>query len=298
MKILKYINIKYLLLLIVGMLVFKFGLLQTQPGYSSVLNTMHYFILIVACVFIAAGGFFVNNVMGIGKQTDIPESKAFNIYLILTGIGLLSGLYIANYIGKPFFTGAFIVGAAVFYIYATSLKQVMILNNIVAALLSILPFFIIISFDLSPSVAFSDKVMARTLLGLFIDYSVFIFVLALITGIINDLANTDGDYNEGLNTLPIVLGRSRTTKIIFFVSLVLPFLLLVYTDMYLTNLLYAFAYILVFIAGPLIYYHIKLWTAATPKDFVHLEKVLFFVALFSLLSIAVITYNIKLNVTG
>jgi len=55
---------------------------------------------------------------------------------------------------------------------------------------------------------------------------------------------------------------------------------------------------LVFIMAPLVYYLLKLWNAKTQKDFEQLETVLKIVLLFTVLSVAVVTFNIHYNAKG
>jgi len=300
MKLVKLFGIQDVLLLGFGMFVFKYGFLDRQIGVQAELNDWQYALMVLACMLIAAGGIFINNAAGVGKEAnpDISEAKAYNIYMAINLIGIGLGYYIANYTGRPMFTGIFIAGAATLYIYATSLKQTIVVSNIVIALTMALPIVAIGIFNLFPILSDDNRPLLATLFSLMLDYAIFIFVISLILTFINDLANNDVDYNAGITTLPIVLGRQRTVKFIFFFSLLPVGLLLYYAEAYITNLVFALGYGLLCIMAPLVYFLIKLWTAKTQKDFTHLETVLKIVLFFTVLSIAVITFNIEHNVTG
>jgi len=299
MKLVKLYGLQNVLLLAIGMLAFKYGFLNRQEVVLA-LNNWQYIIMVLACSFIAAGGFYINNTAGVGKEnnTEISEAKIYNTYIALTLIGVGMGYYIANFVGKPMHSGIFVVGAATLYIFATSLKQTILVSNIVIALLMALPLVAIGIFTMYHVLNAQNKLLLATLFDLMLDYALFIFVIGLILTFINDLANADNDYNNGITTLPITLGRARTQKVVLAFSLLPVGMLLYYGNAYIKELLFALGYGLVFILAPLIYFLIKLWNAKTPKDFQHLETVLKIVLLFTVLSVAVVTYNIQYNAKG
>ena len=299
MKLVRLYSLQNVLLLAIGMLAFKYGFLNRQEVVLA-LNNWQYIIMVLACSFIAAGGFYINNTAGVGKEnnTEISEAKIYNTYIALTLIGVGMGYYIANFVGKPMHSGIFVVGAATLYIFATSLKQTILVSNIVIALLMALPLVAIGIFTMYHVLNAQNKLLLATLFDLMLDYALFIFVIGLILTFINDLANADNDYNNGITTLPITLGRARTQKVVLAFSLLPVGMLLYYGNAYIKELLFALGYGLVFILAPLIYFLIKLWNAKTPKDFQHLETVLKIVLLFTVLSVAVVTYNIQYNAKG
>ena len=300
MKFLKLIGFPNLLLLAFGMFVFKYGFLDLQENLQPALNNLQYAAMVLGCVLIAAGGFFMNNVFGFGKDEhpEITEAKGYNVYAAFTIVGIGLGYYIADFVGKPFFTGVFIIGAALFYIYATSLKATIIISNIIVAALIALPILTIGVFTLYPILNNDNHIQIATIFEVLLDYTIFTFIIALILTFVNDLANIDADYNNGVTTLPIVLGRARTMKIVIGLTIIPIALLLYYTQSYIIDLTYALGFGLLFILGPLVYFLIKLWSAGNEKEFRHLEVVLKLVLLFTAVSLAVITFNINYNVKG
>src|SRR5690606_35826923 len=129
------------------------------------------------------------------------------------------------------------------------------------------------------------------------DYAIFAFVLNFIREIIKDAEDTKGDYNQGMQTLPIVLGLGRTAKIIFGLLVIASAIIFWYINQHLMSfdLYFAVLYSLFLVLGPLLYALIKTWNAKSSSDFRHLSIVLKWVIFFGILSIAVITYNIKMN---
>lgn len=299
MKLIKYFNIPDLLLLAVGMLTLKIGFLDQQQGALQALNIGEYLLLVLATVLVAAGGFFMNNVFGFGKDTnpEVSEGKGYNIYFALNIIGIGIVYYLANGVGKPMLlTSLYVFAAATMYFYATSLKEMLVANNIITAVLTALPVITVGLFQLFPLLGVitdDSKPMVSMLFTLFIDYSVFTFFVALVLGIINDIATTDADYNAGVNTLPILIGRERSARIAIGLTAIPIVLFVYYADKYLLQLVYALAYGVVFIVGLLAYSIVRLLRAKSAKDFSHIAGVLKLVLLFVAFFSAVLTYNIN-----
>lgn len=130
------------------------------------------------------------------------------------------------------------------------------------------------------------------------DFAIFAFIINFIREIVKDLEDTDGDYNDGMTTLPIVLGVSRTVKVVFALSLLPIILLLWYINSYFISgdLLILAGYMLLFVVGPLIYFTIKMYSAKKQKEFHHLSQILKLVILFGIIAIAVLSFNLKHHV--
>jgi 4-hydroxybenzoate polyprenyltransferase len=286
-------------------LIFRYGFLKWQD-VPLALADWQYVFLVLATVCIAAGGYVINDIFD--QQTDnfnkpsktiigrkISEAIGYNIYVALTVIGVGIGFYLSNVILRPSFATIFILIASLLYIYATSLKQMLIIGNIVIALLLSFSVLIIGIFDLYPATYEGNQQEMGVLFSILIDYATFAFIINLIREIVKDLEDVNGDYNQGMNTLPIILGIRRTTNVVLGLS-VLPLVILLYyineyfvsNDLFLANI-----YCLITLVGPLLYFSIKCYSAKSKKDFYHLSTVLKIVLFFGILSIAVIAYNIK-----
>lgn len=301
----RLIRYQNLLMLAVMQLIFRFGFLNWQNVPLS-LATWQYVLLVLSTVLIAAGGYVINDIFDQNTDaenkpnktiigTAISEAQGYNIYVGLTVIGVGIGFYLANVIMKPSFAAIFILIASLLYIYATSLKQMLIVGNIIVAFLLSFSVIIIGLFDLYPATYEGNQKEMGVLFSILIDYAVFAFIINFIREITKDLEDVNGDYNQGMRTLPIILGVGRTAKVVFGLSFLPLIILLYYTNSYFAsnNLYVATIYSLLTLIGPLLYFTIKSWTAKSKKDFRHLSTVLKVVLFFGILSIAVITYNIK-----
>jgi 4-hydroxybenzoate polyprenyltransferase len=303
MKHLKLIRYQNLLLLALMQLIFRYGFLKQQNVYLA-LADWQYILLVISTICIAAGGYIINNIFDyktdmenkpkevvIGKS--ISESLAYNLYAGFTIIGVGIGFYLSNVIQKPSFATIFIVVASTLYVYATSLKQSLLIGNIIVALLLSFSLIMIGIFDLYPATYEGNQSIMRLLFSILLDYAIFAFMINLIREIIKDLEDVNGDYNQGMKTLPIVLGTERTAKLVFGLSFIPILSLVYYINFYIFNsgLFLSTIYGIIFILTPMIYFTIKLWSAKKKSDFKHLSIVLKWVLLFGILSIAVITYN-------
>lgn len=307
MKYLKLIRYQNLLLLALMQLIFRFGYLELINIPLS-LWYWQYGLLIAATVLIAAGGYVINDIFD--QETDlenhskktiignsITESKAYIIYASLTISGVLCGFILANSVEKSNFAVIFVLIATLLYFYASTLKQIAIVGNIIVATLLAFSVIIIGIFDIVPNTFdFNQKQMMLAFAILF-DYTKFAFIVNLVREIIKDIEDIKGDTLQEMKTLPILIGASKTSKIAF-VLLLVPVLYLFYyvkSNLFDNNLLYSVFYMIALVIAPMIICLIKIWNAKEKSDYTQISKLLKWIIFFGILSIAVITLNIKFN---
>jgi 4-hydroxybenzoate polyprenyltransferase len=291
-------------------LLFRYGFLKFQNIFLS-LTDWQYGLLVLATVLIAAAGYVINDILD--QETDydndkanvivgklISEKAAYNLYFALniTGVGI--GYYLASVIHKPSFAGAFIIISATLYMYATSLKQMLLIGNIVVALLLSFSVIIIGLFDLLPATYEGNQIEMGVMFSILIDYAIFAFILNLIREIVKDMEDVEGDYNNGMSTLPIAIGNEKTSKIAAALGIIAILILLWYINSNLmqSKLYYAVIYGLVLVVAPMIFFVVKIWNAKTKEDFRLLSTVLKWIIFFGILSILAINLNIMQNVKG
>jgi len=288
-------------------LIFRYGFMKFQQ-IQLALNDWQYALLVLATVCVAAGGYLINDIFD--QETDrenkpgkvivgngISEGKAYNYYVALNVIGVGCGFYLSNFIGRPGFSAIFIVIAATLYLYASTFKQSLLIGNIIVALLLSLSVVIIGIYDLFPIITPENKIHLGIIFQILLDYAIFTFIINFIREIVKDLEDVNGDRSQGMNTLPIVIGIKKTKMALGILGIVPVVLLLhyIFTYFFSADLLWATIYSLTMLAAPLIYFCIKIWSAATQKEFRHLSGILKLVILFGILSIAIISMNIKYN---
>ena len=296
MKILRLIRFDNLLLLVVVQVIFKYGFLDQQAGLPQALTTWQYLLMVLACVLIAAGAFLINTISGDKEESKIvSEATGYNIYMALNVAAFAIGYYLSDHIGRVSFAAIFFIGAAIPFIYATNLKQSFLVSNIAIVLTVPLSIIVIAVYNLYPVTFAENREYLGIIFQVMLDYSIFLFVIALIYSFVKDLHDTDHDYNSGYNTLPIAMGKERTSKIVSLLTLIPLGMLLYYGNTYIVELVWALGFSLVFVVGPLIYFMIKMWGSTSQKEYRHLAIVLKLVMFFTVLSIVVVTYNINSN---
>ncbi|WP_291287615.1 geranylgeranylglycerol-phosphate geranylgeranyltransferase [Flavobacterium sp.] len=307
MKFLKLIRYKNLLMLAFMQVLFRYAFLK-QQNIPLALADWQYGLLVLSTVLLAAAGYVINNIYdvatdSINKPNDvvigkgISETTAYNIYIGLNITGVAIGFLLSNIILRPMFASFFILIASLLYFYATTLKQIMILGNFVVALLLSASVLIIGVFDLFPATTSENQAQMASMFSILTDYALFAFMINFIREIVKDIEDVNGDYNQGMNTLPIAIGISRASKIALGFAIV-PFIsCLLYINTYFVEnkLFIATFYAFAFVLAPLLYFIIKIFGAKHPKEFHHLSRILKLILFFGILSILVITLNIKYN---
>jgi len=303
MKYLKLIKYQNLLLLATMLLVFRY-LFLTQSYIDLALTDFNYLLLVLSTVCIAAGGAVMQHIVNqeedeiIHSQSrlvgnTITETSAYNWYIGLTIVGVGIGFYLANVIYKPTFASLFVLVATLLYVQATNLKQIPFINNCITALLVAIPIVTIALFDVFPATDATNKVRMGEVFGILIDYAIFSFFLVLLKELVNELKNKQSDEMIGNTTLATRLGLLKTKIIVgVFVILILA-MILYYCKNYLFELNLALYYILITMLGPLLLVGLKLINSTSAKEFIVLNRVLQFVLITSLFSIAVIIYSIQ-----
>lgn len=307
MKYLKVIRYQNLILLALMQLILRFGFLNEQ-NCDLALTNFQYILLVVATLLIAAGGYVINDIFDqdtdainkpekviIGKS--IKESEAYNLYAGLTITGVCIGFYLSNVIDKPNFAAFFILIAASLYFYATTLKQMLVIGNLIVALILALSVIIIGVFDIFPVTNAENQRQMGQIFSILMDYAAFAFLLHLIREMVKDLEDIEGDYHQGMGTLAIRLGISKTTKVVALLSL-LPiglFLNYMYNYFVLNDLQLITIYSLIFIIAPFLYCTIKITTAKTKTEFHHISTVLKWIVFFGIFILPILNHNIQQN---
>lgn len=304
MKYLNLIRYQNLVLIAFMQLIFRFGFLKYQNIYLFLSNAQ-YLLLVLATVLIAAAGYIINDILD--QDTDhinkpervyigkgISEAIGYNLYFLLNVAGVGIGFYLSNVIQKPTFGGIFIIIVTLLYMYATTLKQMLLIGNLAVAFILSCSILIIGVYDLLPLTFESNRAQMGIIFSLLLDYAIFAFALNFMREVVKDMEDIEGDKSEDMNTLPIALGIKKTSKLVFGLGIVAILTLLWYINTYLmaNQLYYATLYGLIFVVSPMIFFVVKMWTASTSKEFHFLSTLLKWVILFGIVSSAVITFNL------
>tara|TARA_R110000787_G_scaffold60220_13_gene136621 strand:- start:1820 stop:2677 length:858 start_codon:yes stop_codon:yes gene_type:complete len=270
-------------------------------GADLTLSDFLFALLMIATVCIAAAGNIINDIYDveidsinkpekviIGKK--VTEKNANYLFIIFNVIGVGLGFYISNQIEKPEFSGYFVVISALLYLYASFIKSIPILGNVIVSGLVSFSLLIVGLFDLLPVINFLNQANQSYIFAILLNYSFLAFYINLMREIVKDIEDIDGDKNGDLNTLPIILGRKRTSYIVFGMSVIAMFGTVYYIYIHLYNYTYAVLYFLLFVLAPLLYFSIKIWDAKNKKNYSFLSKLLKVIMLLGMGSILLYTF--------
>ncbi|NKI31640.1 geranylgeranylglycerol-phosphate geranylgeranyltransferase [Croceivirga thetidis] len=243
------------------------------------------FLIVTASALVIAAGYIINNFYDaekdlINKPTksmlDRLVSQRFKLttYFVLNFLAIFAASYIS--FRAVFFFATYIFGI---WFYSHKLKKIPFLGNLVSAILSILPFFVVFIYYKN----FEPVIFVHAL---------FLFLLISARELIKDLENIPGDMAQGYNTIPILYGI-RIAKLFtgFLLSLaLLPSLLLVtkFDVGYMYIYFYATTVLLIVIL-------VFLWNARTKKHFIWLHNILKFIIVVGVFSILLIDVDLLLN---
>ncbi|MFD1293995.1 geranylgeranylglycerol-phosphate geranylgeranyltransferase [Lutibacter holmesii] len=290
---LKCIRWKNLLLIGYVFILIKFVLF---PSYQihTILSNFQFFVLLASVVFITAAGYIINDIFDITtdfinkpKKVIIPNlvsvEKAKTWYKVTNALGVTLGVFLCLKIEKPNYSFIFLGSSLLLYFYSKKLKGLPFIGNVVVAFLVCSSIFIIVIFELNYPV---ENPAQFIVLQFIVLLSFVAFLINLIRELTKDLIDVNGDYKMKMNTLPILIGISRTKKIALFICLIIILFLLYFVINYSSEYKYLNLYLVVFILLPLLYTSIKLNKSTTKKQFQKISiwlKIIMFLGVNSIL---------------
>ena len=286
------------LFVVIGLLyLIRFGFFQPFE-ISSALSNFQYTLLVLAVLCLGAGGALLIHVskierMGVSNSAAKPATftinQAYAYYAGLTITGVAIGFYLSNYIQHPSFSGIFIIAAILIYVYATYLKYLPFVNVLIVGLLVFLTVLLPGIFDLIPTGG-SKITTQRVFFSILLDYAIFAFLMTLIIESVKDCRDINKDLTLRARTLPMVLGRERTSKVLVITISFVICLVSWYAYHHLFRNTMIIVYVLLFIQAPLLLAVIKGWTAETTREFNFLYKILIVVIVATVLSFGMYPY--------
>lgn len=292
---LQLIRFPNLLMIILTQALVKYQLFKPF-GIEVTLNDFNFFLLVLSMICLAAAGNIINDLHDIKTDfinkpqkliigTHISEKTAYNLFFLFNILGVGIGFYLSNLVGKPSFTALFILPSAFLYFYATQIKGTVLVGNLVVSVMVAMIIIMVGIFELIPAITPENRQTQKVIFSILIDYAIFAFLLNFLREMVKDQEDIRGDYNAGYQTLPVILGRERTNKIIFLVALLPLTGAVFYIYSYLYQNRAAFFYALAFIVAPLLYFLVKITVAKTKEQYHHLSTILKLILAAGLISI-------------
>ena len=241
-------------------------ILAPEKRAMNVILDFNLFLIVLASALTIASGYIINSFYDSKKDLINRPNKSILDRLVSQQTKL-----------RVYFTLNFVVAFLAFLIsfraflffsvyifliwfYSHKVKKFVIIGNLMATFMAILPFFAILLYYKN----FYEVILA---------HAAFLFLLLLIREMIKDLENIKGDLANDYQTIPILYGETISKKGITFLVLltVIPVYILIekfdigYMDMYFYSCLIV-----------LILFLLYLWKSTTKEQFLLLHNVLKF----------------------
>ena len=207
-----------------------FPILQTF-GFETVFESGSMTLLILATVLIAAGGNVLNDYFDVKidliNRPDkvivgnlIPRQATMIYYQILTGLGILCGLYLAFIASSFTLCFIFIIVPGLLWFYSASYKRQFLTGNLIVAFMAALSILVVGITQL----AFLEKVYGNLIFetpipslfyGWIGGFALFAFLCTWIREIIKDVEDEIGDREMECRTLPIKWGIPKTKLFLY-----------------------------------------------------------------------------------
>lgn len=198
----------------------------SEPYSFGLENLMIFACIIICTLIITIGGYLINDyfdyeIDNVNKPSPSRMKKVELLkgYFISIFIGLLIAFFLSFRLGNLYYCFYYFVAIILLFFYASHLKALGLLGNLVVAIFSSLVIAIIwYVFTLQ-----YDSILFVKAEVLYIFMS-FIFLTSIAREVIKDCQDIVGDSQFGLKTLPIKIGKE---KAVYFVSFFLATLLVI-----------------------------------------------------------------------
>jgi len=275
---------------------------------NSAMNLLQFFLLLLAVLAITAAGYVINDFFDVdadfvnkpGKNligSRISEKKALNLFYLLSGLGIISGLILSWLVGEINFTLIFLFIAGILWYYSERYKCISLMGNVIVAVLSAISFGIVYQYDFfslkNNSLLFSSAQSNFSIATKFVvTYIVFAFLSSFIREVIKDMEDYDGDKKVGCRTFSVINGISKA-KIVTIIAGIFLLVFLVWTQIFFYRLgfYYLFGYFII-IDLFLLLILFKLRQAADIVDFANLSDLSKMFMLLGIISMILVRFEV------
>lgn len=260
-------------------------ILAPEKRALDVILDFNLFIIVLASSLTIASGYIINNFYDSKKDLInrpnksmldrlVSQKTKLQVYFTVNFIVFLIAFFVSFRAVLFFSTYIFLI-----WFYSHKIKKILIIGNLMASLLAVLPFFAILLYYKS----IKPEIFA---------HATFLFLLILIREKIKDLENIKGDMANDYRTVPVVFGEetSKKTITILTFSTVIPiyFLIEIYDVGYMDIYFYISMIVLIFFLR-------KLWKSNSKPDYLKLHNTLKFLIVTGVFSIVLINPKVLIH---
>jgi len=274
-----------------------------EPGAISLLPD--FLILVLATMLIAIGGYVINDyfdvkIDSVNRPDKLVINKVINartaikVHMILNGVAMLLGFYLAYRVKAITFGFLFPFISGLLWIYSAKYKRMIFWGNFIVAATTAFIILVVWLFEffwlrLHASLFANEIPEINWVTSVFAGYAVFAFIISLVRELVKDMEDTEGDKSIGSKTIPLVFGISRTRYLVASI-VVSGLVLLVYVQLilYRLDLMMLFWYFLIAIQLPFVYFLIKLFGSREKQNYHFLSSLCELIILTGILSMEVL----------
>lgn len=221
--------------------------------------------LVIATVFITAGGYAINDYFDrkidrvnkpqaliVGRLVYPRHAMAY--HLIFTSLGVLLGTWVAFSAGELYLSLVFFMVSGLLWFYSTIYKRELLLGNVIVALLTALVPFMVLLFELPLLAKYYGSAVnptTRYLMIWVLGFSLFAFLINFIREIVKDAEDFEGDRAYGKKTVAVIWGI-QAARYISVVLICLTIVLLAYAWLWFVRDNATLLYFLVMLVVPLV----------------------------------------------
>ena len=260
-------------------------ILAPEKRAMNVILDFNLFLIVLASALTIASGYIINSFYDSKKDLInrpnksildrlVSQQTKLRVYFTLNFVVAFLA-FLVSFRAFLFFS----VYIFLIWFYSHKVKKFVIIGNLMATFMAVLPFFAILLYYKN----FYEVILA---------HATFLFLLLLIREMIKDLENIKGDLANDYQTIPILYGETISKKGITFLVLltVIPVYILIekfdigYMDSYFYSCLIV-----------LIFFLLYLWKSTTKEQFLLLHNVLKFLIVAGVFCIVLINPSVLWN---
>jgi len=268
-----------------------------QGGIEPALDFLHFTLLVISTLIIAAGGYIINDIVDyqidvinkpdkvlINRKISMPT--AYRLYYSLSLLGFIISLYLAFYVENVPLVLIYPAAVLLLWSYSVQFKQRVLIGNIIVSIFCAFVAGVVWFAERHTFTALWKEApsIAEQVQFILTFYLIFAFLSTMFREIIKDMEDVKGDELLNCRTLPLVLGikTGKGVAAFFGVSL-LAFLTYLAQELWEDNDLLQLLFVLIAIVLPLLVALLLLVKAALAKEFHRLSILAKFIMLTGLI---------------
>ncbi len=272
-----------------------------EIGLNPVLNNIHFLLLVLATICVAAAGNVINDIFDVeidainredsqvvGKRISIKIAGF--IYYLLISLGLILSIVIAIQTNRLGLIFIFPLAIIMLHLYSKSWKSKGLIGNVVVSAFVAFVTGILLIAEFNVFENAQPIINGLPVLELLVAYILFSFFANLVREIIKDMEDVIGDSELNYKTYPIVHGLKKSKQLVAALLLILiiglAYWILRFNTVFLENIN---GYSILLIFPFLIYIIYKLGKSQMPNQFHHLSTIMKITMILGLLYLLLFT---------